>query len=44
MIQDFLMLTGKLTKALDSDCLPTALIIGFSFPFFSFLYVSPNYC
>jgi len=32
MIQDILMLIGKLRKALDLDCLPTALIIGFSFP------------
>lgn len=36
MIQDVLMLMGKLTKALDSDCLPTALIIGFSFSLFFF--------
>lgn len=44
MIQDLLMLMGKLTKALDSDCLPTALITGLSFLSFSFLNVSPNYC
>lgn len=29
MIQDVLMLMGKLTKALDSDCLLSALIMGF---------------